>query len=267
VSNLIEPGHLAKAVESIYSELPALFGEKEWPEAERMIRDRLAVIANVGTPEPEAIEASMDLVRLLSRFPDVRERVRSQLAAVQLADAFCDVIGEQGTEVLAFFRLEEPDQASLRRVVINPDGTGGGATRKLANLRLDSRRLLDILTDTASGAIVAITGHQLAIVTGVLSVLRAINKAITVDLTEKDARVFCELVLARADKVAVSESVLLETANQHRRTMGIAEITLPELRVSLCALEQIHCVARTPEIPDQWSIVESYHVRDIAGRS
>ena len=131
---------------------------------------------------------------------------------------------------------------------------------------MDLRRVLDVVTDTASSAIGALTSsHQVAIISGVLGVIRGINRAVTVDIAEKDARVFFAMNTGHADRIAISEASLLGIANDHRRGWGLAEITLTELRASLYTLEQIHCVSRTPEIPDQWRIVESFRVREKAG--
>lgn len=260
MADRIQPTQILEAIRAFYDDLPSLLGEKQWPAARPVIDEWIARLA-AAPAESQGLEASMELVASLSRYPNARERLRSELSRQQVQA----VLGESQAldkAIIDLFRYDEGDQEKTRHVVINADGTGGGTSRKTGNLRLDVRRLLDIITDTATGAIGVLTSsHELAIVSGVLGVIRGINKAITIELTEKDARVFSALIEGHADEAAISEGALLELANARRKALGLAALQLEELRASLYILEQIQSVARVPEMPDHWAIVESYRIR------
>jgi len=255
MAEMVSALEIADAAQAIYDELPGLMGAAEFEEVKPAIDGYLDEMKNSGNQG-----AAMKLLQLFARFPAVRMRIQSELLFSPLEEA--GLIDRENRSALAYFRPREAAD-ELRHVSIRPGGTGGATSRKFRNVSLDVRRLLDVVGDTATSTIsTALSTSHLAIITGVLGVIRGINKAITMDISEANARVFWELVQSHAEKASIGETALLVNANEERRAAGLAELSAEQLRESLYTLEGIRSIARVPEMPDHWYIVESFHVKE-----
>jgi hypothetical protein len=253
MAEAIRAMEVAEAVQTFYDELPGMLGSTEWQRTQSVI-DGYLVEMKTG----EGQIAAMKLLQVLARFPAARERMEGELLFRRLKAA--GAINPENRSGIEYFRLGDEGQG-LRHVTIRPGGTGGATSRKFGNLRLDASRLLDAVGNTASGVIgAAVSSSHLVIITSVLGVIRGINKALTVDISETNARVFWALVRSRAEQAAIGEATLLATANEERSAAGLPALSAEQLRESLYALEAIQSVARVPEMPDHWYIVESFHV-------
>jgi hypothetical protein len=254
MAEAVKPMEIADAMEAIYDELPEMVGTAEWQDVKSAIDAHLTVMKS-----GDDSLAAMKLLQVLARFPAARERMQDELLFRRLKEA--GTIERENRSALAYFR--QGDEAELRHVTMKPGGVGGAISRKFQNLRLDVRRLLDAVGDVSGSAIaVAVSGSHLTIITSILSVIRGINKAVTVDISETHARVFWTLVRSRAEQAAVREASLLASANEERRAAGLTALSAEQLRESLYALEAIRSIARVPEMPDHWYIIESFQVSE-----
>ena len=262
MTNEIEPTQVLQAVRSLYSELPSMVGEKDWDDTIKPTVDQyLSELEQSQINSSGAIQASLKLMQCLSRIPDVREKIRTHLMIQQVEKTTGESIDPEIKSSMVFFRLDNADEESVRRITIKKEGIDGATSYKLSNLYLDRQRLLDALADTASGAVGVLTNpNPFGIIAGVLGVFRALYKAITVDISQQDASVFWGLIQGQADQAAISENSLLDITNDQRQKLGISQLSSDELRSSLSVLEKVKSIKKAPGKSGYFTIVESFRI-------
>jgi hypothetical protein len=264
------PLNVLVAFQRMLPDLPGLVGP-EWPQIEREVREKLARL-RASADSRERMALSTDLVKLALGHEAAHQRLNAEL---EIQAQLGDYLEEQGiageaaraSAVALSWSIDPADVPSAedlatRKVTIRPGGIDGGKSVKLRNLRLD----LGEFSELAAGAMV--TGmdiidkpHALIIAAGVLLTVRALTKAMTVEIGEQEASVFWGFVQVREADNCASEAAILETTNAERAKYGMEPLTNVQFRNALRRLEQLKSIAPAGD-PGRWRIIERYKIEE-----
>lgn len=122
MANQIVPAQVLLAVQELYEDLPELIGEQQWLAAKPAVDEWMARLAE-SAATLHGLDDSMELVACLSSYPNVREHLRSELSGQQVRAALGDNASSVERATLDFFRYEEGSEETVRRVVLNANGT------------------------------------------------------------------------------------------------------------------------------------------------
>lgn len=283
MADLMSPYNILAAFNRIEKELPALVGAEGWSKTgEELIMALGQLRSSSDTTEQE--ELADNLIDLLSEYGQARARLNAEIqvqAAVkdELAGDIMIIanrlVGISTDDPQAFveaayyplgWSFDPEDLAKLdpeRRITIKPGGLKGGKSIKFSNVHLD----LGEMSEMGAGALLlgydAITkSHPLVMVAGVLLTIRALTKAMTVELSEQEASVFWGFVQSRDRENSASNRAIFEQTNVERQRYGLDALTEAQFKYAMIMLEQLKCIEKVGAKPDSWRIIEQYKIRN-----
>jgi hypothetical protein len=282
MSDRMSPYNILAAVNRIRAELPTLVDADGWSRIGPDLDEALAALRSSRAPA-EQEDLADRIVELLNAYEQANARFNAEIA---IQDAVKnDLAGElaaiaarlsKGTAgdaepslEAAYYTLSwsfDPTDLPVpevdRSITIRPGGLKGGKSVKFSNLRLD----LGEMSELAGGAMLAgfnaiDEAHPLVMVAGVLLTIRALMKAMTIELTENEASVFWGFVHARNTDNTAPEDTIFERTNTERQRYGLDALRESQFRNALAALEQLKCIEKSQSRPVYWRIVEKYRIQ------
>lgn len=282
MSDLMSPYNILAALNRIEEELPTLVGAEGWSTIGEDLTMTLGQLRS-SSESAEQEELADKLIDLLSGYGQARARLNAEIdvqAAVKdelagdlmaIADQLVGISkdGSQTFVEAAYYPLSwsfDPEDLSKpdpeRRITIKPGGLKGGRSIKFSNVHLD----LGEMSEMGAGALLlgydAITkSHPLVIVAGVLLTIRALTKAMTVELGEQEASVFWGFVQTRNTENTASDRAIFEKTNAERQRYGLDALTEAQFKNAMIILEQLKCIEKADGKSDSWRIIEQYKIR------
>ncbi len=268
--------NLRIALQRLGDALPVLIGPKGWTRSSEEVTELVDTLMDSDRPGTE-LRAASRLVNILAHFPAARERVRREMAVVDVLRGqmetglrefpTCSDFDEDVLQLSMCLALEAidadvdwPDSISddQRVVLVSPET---GKSIKLKNVRFNLEKLAELAGGTImAGAAVVGMPNPIVIAAGVLLVACGIGKTVTIRLSEQDAGVFWGLILAgHGDGCATAEDILSKT-NRMRRLYGLGEFDQVQVQRSLNKLATIGSIRAVEGQERRWHIVEEYMV-------
>lgn len=283
MSDFMSPYNILAALNRIEEELPTLVGEEGWSKIGEDLITTLDKL-RLSTDSAEQEELADKLIDLVSGYGqaraclnaeiDVQVAVKDELAGdlKAIAERLAGISKDDAQTFVeaAYYPLGwsfDPEVLSKpdpeRRITIKPGGLKGGRSIKFSNVHLD----LGEMSEMGAGALLlgydAITkSHPLVIVAGVLLTIRALSKAMTVELSEQEASVFWGFVQSRDRENSASNRAIFEQTNVERRRYGLDALTEAQFKNAMIILEQLKCIEKVEGKPDSWRIIEQYKIRN-----
>jgi len=151
--------------------------------------------------------------------------------------------------------------AGVRLVKIKPGGIDGGKTIKTRNLHLE----LGVLIDLGAGATMTVSKivgqpHPIIIIAGILLTIRAVSKAMTFPISEREASVFWGLIQAQRASACADKPAIATHTNNERTKYGLCALGENQATDALKRLHALKCVELSEQKPDTWLIVEDYDI-------
>jgi hypothetical protein len=282
--NANSPQNVVTAVQRVYSELPELIGLDRWVGLDAAIRSRIERLRRSMNPN-EQLLLSIELMEQFAPYPRALERLNSELAiqvAVQSSvivelDRLAAILGIDSEKTEAFLAAShmtlnwtvDPENMpgiediKQRKITLAPGGMDGGKSMKFSNMHLD----LGEMGEIAAGSMLAgyqmiDKPHPLIIAAGILLTIRALRKAMTVEISEQHASVFWGMTKIRRLDNTCLESEILQHTNSEREKYGLKSLTEQDLRYSLSKLEQLHSIESVQDEPKTWRITETYVIKE-----
>jgi len=272
----------------IEDELPELIGSEGWTVVGDRIQAKMKQLRVCTDPTEQAL-LSVELIGLLNPYDQANKRynvefeiqedlqqqmhhnVTALLADLKTSDkqltssAYALTYILQGT--INPTDLPTPQEIAKRRelrnrgIKIPRSGVGGGKSIKFQNMHLDFGEMAEI----AAGAMLAgfqviEKPHPLMIAAGVLLTIKAVTKAMTVQLTEQEASLFWGFIQVRDEDNTASKDAIFEKTNSERKINEQKPLTKAELERSLRALSDLKSIE--PIEDSRWRLIESYSIRD-----
>jgi hypothetical protein len=236
MAELMSPFNIFAAVTRLESELPALVGPEVWTQIGNRVIALLDQLRQSNVPNEQRMFAG-DLFKLLVAYPDARERLTTEL---RLQDG----IGAELTEDLALLasqfgidtgNLESQVAAGLfavrwsipaetfpnaeevhtKSITVKEGGLDGAKSVKFRNLDLDFEAASEIAAGAfLQGFAILDKPHPFVIAAGMLLLIRALRKTMTVQISERDASVFWGFIQARNQDNIAPESAIFDRTNK-----------------------------------------------------
>lgn len=256
------PQDVLEALKLCETPLAEAVGEG-WPQIEPRYRERLAQLEH-GTG-PAAMLAAAEIAELFAPYEKARvllhEAVARQTETGQVLLGLGDVADQLQFEPGVGARFREAALASERTRHVLASGPTKAKSLKFANLDFDFGNLSELVAGLIVTTVKDITTQTdvLLVVAGVLLILKALYKATTVALDEREATVFYGFARV-AEKKLAKERAILAGANKVRAEVHLKPLDLTDLRNALFKLEQIKAIKSIQGEDGVWRIVESHNV-------
>ena len=276
MSNDFYPYQILSAIKRIEAELINIVGEED-----SVIRDVsvLKVKLEQATNRDEQLKLASQLIAHVATNEKIKDILNAELTLQrelwnQLASEIPETISLQAskqTVALTTYALKwqldseqlpEIDEISERNISIKHGGLGTGKSIKLKNLSLDIGEMSEIAAGIMlAGFNIIDKPHPFVIAAGILFAIRALTKAMTVQLSEGEISVFWGMIQARdAENMTQFENIVQQT-NAERDKSGLDSLTERQVLNALARLEQLKSVEKVAELSGTWRIVERFKVR------
>ncbi len=252
------PSHILAALNAAESDLSALLGD-DWPG----LADRYHRLKAALADEQGQWLASVEVMELFAPYEAARERLNRAILEQDLRSSVALGLAEIAEQIGATPPTAAPPETLMRGISIQSPTQARSI--KLGNLSFDFGEMSELAAGvlmTGSDVIGDLGARDYVLVAaGVLLIARSLPKAMTVELSEREATVFYGFTQAAgADKTA-TEAAILERANAARQEIGLEPLDADDLRNALHKLGEIKSVQRVEGSPDRWQIVEQYRLK------
>lgn len=282
MSDLMSPLNILTAINRIEKDLETLIGPEDWKRVGSKIT---AIIHRLRESDNQAEQEDLsdELIDIVRDFKSAQDRFRIELeiqAAFkeELAQDLRRITKESSDNKILETSIEaahyavdwsfnpgelpSPEAFRTRRISINPGGKKGGKSIKFSNLRLEFGEMSEIAGGAMLAGYAAIDKpHPLIIAASLLLTIRAVMKAMTVQVSEQDTSVFWGFIQARDRYNQALEGAILDITNQEREKYGLEPLSQLQLRNSLVNLESLKSVERIASKAGLWRIVENYTIQ------
>ncbi len=269
MSNSIRSDNIAFVCSKIRGELPLLIGTAAWAEISSSLETKLDQLLG-STSELERLQFSGDLVEMIAPYPAARTRVKGLL---EMLDPYNGVLtgmaliarqigtNEDIIDQLTMAALQATSP-QLKLIEIRK-GRDKGKSIKLKNLEFDfgdTTGLVASIIGTAA-SIVGQTNHLL-MAAGILLAARTFYEAITIDLSEQEASVFCGFIQTCDTNRTANRDDILKSTNHERKNIGLKPLTKNELKNVLHKLTAIKSIQPVEGKQNMWRIIEKHRIRN-----
>jgi hypothetical protein len=279
MSSVMNPDNILGAFAVLESELPLLTG-KDWQAVEKKLRILKLQIRESKYHEQRDRLVSK-IVDLILPYKLARNRFNEEICLQHIRSVLQDTLKNDLPEfaktmgadkktvkasadvALKLLATESKSSgAGVRLVKIKPGGVDGGKTIKTRNLHLDPAVLID-LGAGATMMVSKIVGqpHPIIILAGILLTIRALSKAITCSISEREASVFWGLIQAQRAGACVDKPAITKHTNNERTKYGLYQLSENQVTDALKKLRALKCVELSEQKPDTWLIVEDYEIK------
>jgi len=276
---VMNPDNILGAFAVLESELPLLTG-KDWQTVEKKLRVLKLQIRESKNPE-ERDRLASKIVDIILPYELARDRFNEEIRLQHIRSVLKDTLKNDlpefartmgadkktvkaSTDVaLKLLATESTSSgAGVRLVKIKPGGVDGGKTIKTRNLHLD----LAVLIDLGAGATMTVSKivgqpHPIIILAGILLTIRALSKAITCSISEREASVFWGLIQAQRAGACIDKPAITTHTNNERTKYGLYQLGENQVTDALKKLRALKCVELSEQKPDTWLIVEDYEIK------
>lgn len=134
---------------------------------------------------------------------------------------------------------------------------------KLANLKhADLTAVLELVAGgTLTTADFLSQPHPILIAAGLLVMICAFTRLVTIEFSEREASVFWGLIHSCDDKKIARFDGILVSTNEIRHQAGLPPLSPSELRLALGVLQRLKTVTPLKAEPDAWRVRESWSKR------
>jgi hypothetical protein len=135
-------------------------------------------------------------------------------------------------------------------------------TIKIQNLTQRLGNLADHTLPAALG-VAGATSHLLLVMLALLVTARMLQKAMTIELSEREACVFWGMIQAsRRDHIAQTSDIVRHTNEEiERYQLALAPLSEAQIRNSLSKLAELKVIASIPDKTEKWRIIEGFTIR------
>ena len=256
------PQDILEALKAHEADLSESVGE-EWPQIEPRYRElRVRLEQSTG---PIAMLAAADVAELFAPYEKarilLREAVARQTETGQVLLGLGDVADQLQFGPAVGARFREAALATERTRYVLASGPTKAKSLKFANLDFDFGNLSELVAGLIVTTVKDITTQTdvLLVVAAGRLILKALYKATTVALDEREATVFYGFAQVAEEKLAKERAILAGT-NKVRAEVHLKPLDLTDLRNALFKLEQIKAIKSVQGEDGIWRIVEGHNV-------
>ncbi len=254
MSNINSPENIRSALDAVEEELIALVGEA-WPTIALRYRESYRALAE----EEGKWLASVEIKELFAPYQAARKRLDAAIVEQ-------DVLGGVRRDMIeiAASMGGAPAREDHPRFVFMK-GPSKAKSIKLGNIKFD----LGETTELSAG--VLLTTDQIfsdlsarryvLVAAGVLLVARHLYKAISIDLSEREATVFYGFTQAAGEDKTATEAHILERANRARAEIPLTPLGAADVKIVLQKLSALKSVEKVVGRESVWRIIEKYRVK------
>ena len=278
MSSVMNPDNILGAFAVLESELPLLTG-KDWQAVEKKLRILKLQIRESKNPG-ERDRLASKIVDLILPYKLARNRFNEGICLQHIRSVLQDTLENDLPEfartmgadkktvkasadvALKLLAAESTSSgAGVRLVKIKPGGIEGGKTIKTRNLHLE----LGVLIDLGAGATMTVSKivgqpHPIIIIAGILLTIRALSKAMTFPISEREASVFWGLIQTQRVSACADKPAITTHTNNERTKYGLCALGENQVTDALKRLQALKCVELSEQKPDTWLIVENYEI-------
>jgi hypothetical protein len=281
MSSAMSADNILAAFTNLQPALPSLVG-KGWEAIEKKFeaqmdwlqhstnpkeRERLAsALVDIIAPYDQAQKRVQDEIQLQHMRVVLKDTIDKDLAGLAATLGLHRSVVEQSAELALRSMVAGPaepgvSEDTLRLIKIKAGGIDGGRTVKFNNLHLDLGELIGLAGEvTMTGSAIVAQPHPIIIVAGVLLIIRALRKAMTVSLSEREASVFWGLIGAQIESFYPDRIAILKHTNAGRAKFGLSALDEDQVTAVLKKLQALKCVKISGQKPETWRIVENYEI-------
>jgi len=258
MADLYSPSNILAALNAAEPDLIALIGD-DWPQLADRYRQLKAALAD----EEGQWLASVEIIELFAPYAAARERLNRAILEQDLRGSVALGLADIAAQIGATPAAAAPPEPRMRSISLKSPAQA--TSIKLGNFSFDFGEVSEL----AAGVIMTgsdVIGdlgvkHYVLVAAGVLLIARSLLKAMTVELSEREATVFYGLAQAAGPDKTATEAAILQRANAARKEVGLKPLDADDLRNALHRLAEIKSVGRVEGSPDRWQIVEQYHLK------
>jgi hypothetical protein len=252
--------------------LPALVGGSDWNNSGQQITQ---LIRELHQAEDNDIQEALlyQLVGILENYPNAFRAGKYEYNVPTWRDVYDETTFQKDVSTILPTHiiqsaLEQSYNATAlvfvpgevnRGITLTPGESGKSV--KFSNFRIDIGEMAEI----AGGAFLA--GHEaikephpLILAAGLLLTVRALLKAMTVEINEQDTSVFWGFVQASdKEKIATTAAIFSKTKSERER-FGLKPLTENQFKGSLEKLKQLKAIENVGD--DKWRIIEDFYIPD-----
>lgn len=258
MSNIDSPKNILSALIRAEAELINLVSG-DWPHLADRYSQLKAALAN----EEDKWLASVEIKELFAPYPSARQRLEGAILEQDLQGSVALGMAAIASQIGASYEAAAPPEPRMRGIFVKSPTQARSI--KLGNFSFDFGEMSEL----AAG--IVMTGNDLIgdfgakqyvlVAAGVLLVARSLLKAMTVELSEREATVFYGFAQAAGGDKSAAEADILERTNAARKEIGLKPLDADDLKNALHKLAQICSVQHIETSSDRWQIVETYKVK------
>jgi hypothetical protein len=281
---MMSPFSILSAVNRLLAELPDLLGPEAWSREGHRITTTLEQLEHTRDRQ-ELAKLASQLQSTIAKYDRARTRLNAELhiqadvlgtldqSLAEIANTLdlneVQTLGSIAATTYALsWSVESDDIVPLevlktRAMSLKEGGVGGAKSVKFSNMSVDLGEVSEIVAGTLlNGFSILEKPHPFLIAAGILLMFRALYKAMTVQITERDASVFWGIIQSRdPQNNTATEHAILETTNRERMARGLSPLNKLEFSNALITLEALKCITAVPDHSRTWRIVERYQVK------
>jgi hypothetical protein len=257
---------------NLESELPALIGDTGWRSEGGQITQLIHDLRQTADDKTQEM-LLYQLVSVLEIFPSAFRAWKYESNIRSWRDIYDEATFKRDVSAILPANLvnEALEQSYNAAALVFMPGevhrrisrTPGGESKsiKFSNFRIDLGAMTEIVAGAVTAGYDAIKDpHPLVIAAGLLLTVRALLKAITVEISEQEASVFWSFVQACDEQKTAAEDAIFAKTNLERERLGLQPLTDLAFKGSL---EKLKYLKATESIGDKrWRIIENYNIPD-----
>lgn len=275
----MDPNNILIAYTRLKGQLPTLVGKEIWKEIGDELLTNLHLLRQARASREQRLLAAT-LIELIAPYGEARRVMRAEIrkqaslrAEIELAlKEFVSAasLGKESIVASAIVvqrsvflsPLESGDLGDDARLIhLKSGGVAGGKSMKFTNLHFDYAELSALFAGIVmTGADIIGQPHPLVISAGILLIIRAVMRAMTIPVTEREASVFWGLLQAQKESNTTNESIIKEYVNKERAKFGLPSLTDKLIAEVLHSLEKINAIELRA---GSWRTIEKYKVNNL----
>jgi uncharacterized protein YkwD len=157
--------------------------------------------------------------------------------------------------------IPKSQEIQTKSITLKP-GIEGTKSIKFSNISLDFSQASQIVAGVLLNSLAILDRpHPFIIAAGFLNLIGALQNAMTVQLSIRDASVFWGFIQKCDNDKHASESIIFNSTNKERKKYGLKLLDRVEFRNALVNLEALKSIAPVQGKPKTWLIIEKYRIK------